>query len=64
MSQVVSCENIVEFLARPAPPNPDPDAGASLSNGTYVRSDDWDEACDYLHKPEHRIHIEDKGDGK
>jgi len=64
MSQVVSCENIVEFLARPAPPIPDHDAGAMLSNGSYVHSDDWDEVCVYLNKPEHRIQIKDKGDKK
>ena len=57
MSEVVKCENVVEFLARPAPPDADPVRGALLSNGKYVRSNDWDKVCDYLGKPEHRIEV-------
>jgi len=60
----MKCENVVEFLARPAPPDPDPVRGALLSDGKYVRSTDWDRVCEYLHKQEHRIHKENTGDGK
>jgi len=55
MSEVIKCENVVEFLARPTPHDPDPVRGAILSNGKYVRSNDWDKVCDYLGKPEHKI---------